>query len=275
MRTFTQIEKQLSRVSDGHVHLFNHESTVPISHTKTIVGFEDIEFRSLDQYTNGQTLEHYDNYIANNNLDGIILCATGIDTKTIIDTHKKYPDIIRGFGELKCYAETKHGVKLPYNNLDWVETIVRYSSWLDHPLPVIIHYNIDDKSKIVELDGLLSNELYNNVPIVLCHCGMPGHEYDSNISDDNIFNIIVDLQKAHSNLWIDISYSGLDYIYNNPHKLPLLDPKRIYLGSDINPVIYRLGESDEYISDAYNKISSIYDKIDNSGNIFSLFLSGF
>ena len=121
MRTFTQIEKQLSRVSDGHVHLFNHESIVPISHTKTIVGFEDIEFRSLDQYTNGQTLEHYDNYIANNNLDGIILSATGIDTKTIIDTHKKYPDIIRGFGELKCYAETKHGIKLPYNNLDWVE----------------------------------------------------------------------------------------------------------------------------------------------------------
>ena len=104
---------------------------------------------------------------------------------------------------------------------------------------------------------------------------MPGHEYNSNISDDNIFNIIVDLQKAHSNLWIDISYSGLDYIYNNPHKLPLLDPKRIYIGSDINPAIYRLGESDEYISDAYNKMSTIYDKIDNSGNIFSLFLSGF
>lgn len=261
--------------TDGHIHLFNHEESVDINAIseqtgyERFIGFEDVEFRFLNKYQDGATLEHYKNYIDNHDIKNIILCATGIDSETIINTYKTFPKIIKAFGELKCYDKTKHNKQLLFNNLDWVRDILKYDTTLDKPLPVIIHYNLDSNIKVQRLDNLLSK--YDQVPIVLCHCGMPGHEYDSKITDKEIYRVIQKLQNDHLNLWLDVSHSSLDYFYQNNLDLFNLDRSRMYCGTDINPVIYRLEKDEDYIRDTVKKLNSIKAYIRSDENINRLF----
>ena len=96
---------------DGHIHLFDKDGCIVVP-DMNCVGFCDIEPKYIDQYQN--TIPYYDSFIKNNYKDSIILLATSVDPSNMIEIHKKWPDIIKGFGEVKCYKEWK-GVKL---NLD-------------------------------------------------------------------------------------------------------------------------------------------------------------
>ena len=49
-----------------------------------------------------------------------ILLATGENSKDIISIYERYPNIIKGFGELKCYDSYKD-IKLPYSDLEWIK----------------------------------------------------------------------------------------------------------------------------------------------------------
>ena len=101
----------------------------------------------------------------------VILLTRPYEARTIEDIktiYEKYPKIIKGFGELKCYNEYK-GEKVPYKKISFVRQVCRYS--MDNGnLPVYLHWDICDEKDVQKLSKLLRD--YPTVPVVLCHCGM-------------------------------------------------------------------------------------------------------
>lgn len=217
---------------DGHIHLFDHEGIIDqslIDTSKKCVCFADISFKYIDKYKGNNMISLYDNFI-NNYYDPSkhILLATGENAEDIISIYEKYPNIIKGFGELKCYSEYIHG-ELPYGNIDWIKPVLEYNKDLE--LPVYIHYNLENIERVVNFTSILKEY---DFPIVLCHCGMHD-DCDNNF----IHETIIDLMKTYNNLYVDISYSAVDFYLNNPNKLLEFDNKKVIIGTDINPVIYR------------------------------------
>jgi hypothetical protein len=232
---------------DGHIHLFDHTGIINnrlIDSSKRCVCFADIVFKYISEYKNEKMIEQYDNFI-NNYYDSSkhILLATGENAKDIIDIHKKYPNIIKGFGELKCYASYING-PLPYGNFKWIKPVLEYN--MNIGLPVYIHYNLNSISAINDLTNLLKTYKF---PIVLCHCGM----YD-NCDYLSIHNTILKLMHTFNNMYVDISYNATDFYIKNIDKLLELNSYKVILGTDINLVIERVMDNpNEIIDDLYNK----------------------
>lgn len=217
---------------DGHIHLFDHEGIINqdlIDSSKRCVCFSDISFRYIDEYKGDKMLMLYDDFI-NNYYDPTkhILLATGENAEDIISIYNKYPNIIKGFGELKCYSEYMHG-RLPYGNVEWIKPVLEFNRSLK--LPVYIHYNLENLERTVSFANLLKEY---DFPIVLCHCGM----FDE-CDYDLIHDTLIDLMKSRDNLYVDISYTAVDYYLNNVEKLLEFDNKRVIIGTDINFVIDR------------------------------------
>ena len=237
---------------DGHIHLFDHEGIIDnslIDTSKKCVCFADISFKYIDKYKGDNMISLYDDFI-NNYYDSSkhILLVTGENAGDIISIYEKYPDKIKGFGELKCYSEYIHG-KLPYGNLDWIKPILEYNK--DLGLPVYIHYNLESKEKIKEFNQLVEDY---NFPIVLCHCGM----YD-NCVNELIHETLTYLMKAHNNLYVDVSYTAVDYYLNNPNKLLEFDNKKVIIGTDINSVIDRqIDNPESHCKELYNKFYKLH-----------------
>ena len=237
---------------DGHMHLFDHEGIIYnslIDTSKRCICFADISFKYIDKYKGDNMISLYDDFI-NNYYDPSkhILLATGENAEDIISIHKKYTDKIKGFGELKCYSEYIHG-KLPYGNLDWIKPVLEYNK--DLGLPVYIHYNLESKEKIEEFDQLFKDY---NFPIVLCHCGM----YD-NCVNELIHETLIYLMKEHNNLYVDISYTAVDYYLNNLEKLLEFDNKKVIIGTDINSVIDRqIDNPESHCKELYNKFYKLH-----------------
>jgi hypothetical protein len=237
---------------DGHIHLFDHEGIIDnslIDTSKKCVCFADISFKYIDKYKGDNMISLYDEFI-NKCYDPTLhaLLATGENAEDIIAVYERYPDKIKGFGELKCYSEYIHG-KLPYGNLDWIKPVLDYNK--DLGLPVYIHYNLENKDRTEEFNKLLEEYSF---PIVLCHCGMyDGCDYD--YIDDVVKNLI----KHHDNLYIDISYSAVDFYLSNPERLFEFDNKRVIIGTDINSVIDRQMDSPEsHCKELYNKFYKLH-----------------
>ena len=237
---------------DGHIHLFDHAGIINqslIDTSKRCVCFADISFKYIDKYKGEKMINLYDDFI-NEYYDNSkhILLATGENSDDIISIYEKYPDIISGFGELKCYSEYIHG-KLPYGNLNWIKPVLDYN--INIGLPVYIHYNLETNKQIIEFSELLKKYKF---PIILCHCGM----YD-NCKYENIHNILLELTKTFNNLYIDISYSATDYYLSNLNKLLEFDNKKIIIGTDINGVIYRkLNNPEKVISNLYDNFYKLH-----------------
>lgn len=120
MKTLIEYITDIERV-DGHIHLFDHDGIISneiVDPSKKCVCFADISFKYIDKYKGDNMISLYDDFI-NNYYDPSkhILLATGENAEDIISIYEKYPDKIKGFGELKCYSEYIHG-KLPYGNLE-------------------------------------------------------------------------------------------------------------------------------------------------------------
>jgi hypothetical protein len=231
MKSLYSIITQAERI-DGHIHLFDHEGIINqsiIDVIKRCVCFSDISFKYIDKYKGDNMISLYDKFI-NRYYDPTIhtLLATGENAEDIISIYKKYPDKIKGFGELKCYSEYIHG-ELPYGNLDWINPVLEYNK--DLGLPVYIHYNLEDIERVVNFTSILKKY---DFPIILCHCGM----YDD-CDNDLIHETLIELMKTYNNLYVDVSYSAVNYYLNNLNKLLEFDNKKVIIGTDINPVIYR------------------------------------
>lgn len=238
---------------DGHIHLFDHEGIIDnslIDTSKRCVCFADISFKYIDKYKGDNMIGLYDEFI-NKFYDPSkhILLATGENANDIISIYKKYPNIIKGFGELKCYSEYIHG-KLPYGNIDWIIPVLEYNRNIG--LPVYIHYNLKSLANLTNFSTLLKD--YSNFPIVLCHCGM----FDD-CDYEFIHEKLVDLMNSHNNLYVDISYSAVDFYLNRPDKLLQFDINRVIIGTDINSVIGRqIDNPVEHVKQLYDKFYKIH-----------------
>lgn len=133
----------------------------------------DVDFAKLELYDNESVIKYYDNYINNYYSSNIYLLATATDSQTMIDLYNKYPNIIKGFGEIKCYSYFNNSItnkreKLDFGNLKWIYPLCEFNK--DLKLPIYIHWINNSDERINELIQCL--EKYPTIPFVLCHCGM-------------------------------------------------------------------------------------------------------
>lgn len=208
---------------DGHIHLFNSKQTLPehdFGEVGKRVGFMDLEY----DRKNLQVVKSYEKFIENDYNDNIILLATGTTIEDIKTIYEKYPQIIKGFGELKCYDEYL-GNKVPYKKIAFVRQVCRYST-NNGSLPVYLHWDILNEKDVQKISKLLRD--YPTVPIVLCHCGMNEN------NQSYAYTQVSQLMKQYQNLWVDISYNAMWYLGNYIMLLDGLDRNKIILGSDIN-----------------------------------------
>ena len=250
---------------DGHMHLFNSsQSLFELYNPKSskLIGFADIEFDHINDF-DGKMIDIYDNYIKNHYNNNQILLATAPGSKEAIAIYEKFPNIIKGFGELKLYNKYRDK-EIPYKKISIARDIAGYSS-KNNNLPVYIHYSLTNTREANNLNNLLKS--YPTVPIVLCHCGMESG------FEDCAFYYVVDLMKKYSNLWVDISYIALDYFISNYMKLYNLDLDRIILGSDINIKMFGKAHKDpcgdcELIM---RNLRILYNIVNSDNNIKKLF----
>lgn len=217
---------------DGHIHLFDHQSFIYNYTKKTarrMVGFMDIDFKSLELYDKNRVIRYYDEFIKKYYDSAVTLLATGTDCQTMIDLYNTFPNVIKGFGEIKCYDyyndenNVKH--KLPYGNLKWIKPLCEFNKNLS--LPIYIHYYVYDDNRKKELKTLLTE--YPEIPFVLCHCGLsPFRDYKKQ------FDYVYELISEHNNLYVDISYKPMEFFINNIEYLNLLQ-NRYLIGTDLNP----------------------------------------
>jgi hypothetical protein len=162
MQTLSQYITQ-TRI-DGHIHLFDHSGVIDTSLINTsykCVCFADIAFRYLSKYKGDSIIKYYDDFIHNHyDPQKHILLATGIDAATIIKLYKKYPQFIKGFGELKCYDEYL-GEKVPYKKISFVRQVCKFSRSVGS-LPVYLHWDIKDDSDVKKINLILED--YPDIP---------------------------------------------------------------------------------------------------------------
>ena len=212
---------------DSHIHLFNASKPLISLYKPLInncVGFADIEFNDIDSY-NDHMVELYKKYIENNWNSSQILLATAPTPEEAIEVYKKFPDKIKGFGELKLYDEYR-GVKINYKKISYARSICKFSE-KNGNLPVYIHYSLISDDDVTHLKNLLKD--YPSIPIVLCHCGI-----DNNV-DNKLFAYYntVNLMNEYSNLWADISYTALSFFNDNPFRILNMKTDRLLIGSDV------------------------------------------
>lgn len=280
------IKDQINKTTiDSHIHLFDHSETlyniyeIPKRFTK-MVCFSDIRFADEDEYRD--MLPIYDKFIEEKyDKEKHILLATGLTSQSAIEVHKKYPEIIRGFGEFKLYdRHTRYDGKvtpLKHHNLDILDGLLEYNE--QFKLPIYVHFNLYNETDFDEFESKLRK--YPSQPIVLCHFGMIEGNEDKN---KYISSKLKSLHKKYSNLWFDLSYTAIDYFLKNRLELLGFDVARIILGSDLNPVIKSLHQKKkeagikiipyrEYIQNEYNKVKDIgnlypFDK--NTKKLFNI-----
>ena len=93
-----------------------------------------------------------------------------------------------------------------------------------------LHWDIKDDSDVKKINLILED--YPDVPLVLCHCGMcEGNESFA-------FTQVCQMMLSHNNLWVDISYTAMDFFKSHIMLLNQLHWDRVILGSDINQRLY-------------------------------------
>ena len=249
---------------DGHEHLFNHKNPLPKNYGfECRVEFMDIEY---DDISNINVLNAYTNYINNHyNKNTDILLATGITIDDIKSVFEKYPEYIKGFGELKCY-DMYGDEKVPYKKIKLVKDVLKLSNdngWL----PVYVHWEFNSPVDVKRIEDVL--KAYPMVPVVLCHTGMNENNRDFAFAEAKR------LQNIYSNLWLDISWDAAEYFSKNLMLLNTLVLDRVILGTDINNCIFnddRMHKDRDWLW-GLNKFNEIkkYLQINNKLKIQKLF----
>ena len=212
---------------DCHVHLFDiHHRIVPCE--KRGVGFPDISMRTEPElYTREAVIDMYEKNI--NIFPEYTILATAVEPQTAIDVLEKFN--LRGFGELKCYTETKDGKPLPYKSEKYWRSLFVYAN--TYKLPVWIHWSLLTEDDYYNLQNILIK--YPKAKFVICHCGIDG---DTNIikagtTAVQCFQRCLKLLEKFPNVYCDVSWKGAKFFIDNPqYHLP---EGKYIIGSDINP----------------------------------------
>lgn len=245
---------------DGHIHLFNHKESLnnpyPYPYNQRI-GFMDLEF----DCDNIDVIGSYKRYMENDYNGKDILLATGTNIDDIKYLLNEYPTPIKGIGELKCYDKYMDE-PLPYKDISFVDECCVLA--MDYKCPIYIHWELNNDKCINQLKNLLSK--YPNQKIVLCHCGFC-HDLNGKIFDE-----LVGMMLEFNNLWVDISYTALDFFDLNINKLQLLDKSRVILGTDFNNKLFGPNHDPEKETGTIiTKLKKLSNYIDSDTNIKRLF----
>lgn len=229
------------------------------------VGFINIEPKYIKRYSN--CMGYYEQFIDNQyDNKSMILLASSTTAQEMIDIHKRWPKIIKGFGEIKCYDKWNNK-PLKLKGLMQYWDVFKYAGEMH--LPVYIHYSLNSPIDVMRLSKCL--ERFPQTTFVLCHCGMD--EFQENLNET--FYRTITLMQKYSNLWCDISYVALKWFAQNPMILQQLPQDRIILGSDINPTMYNIlkePKSTEQSIVNYVKIIDPFIHSDfNIGKLFQTF----
>lgn len=214
---------------DSHVHLFDAAGLNPYIPYRC-VGFGDIDYNHPRRYKDMPSL--YDKYLPMVTGPGRWILATSMGSVDQLETiWKSHKEVIRGFGELKLY-DYFCGKKVPYKKLSFLRDTLKLSKEVG-PMPVYVHY-IPRSARDVER---LANDIadFPDVPIVLCHCCMD----DRCENPDWNYGQVQQIALLHPNVFVDISWDALFYMYNNPMRILSLPTDRVLLGSDASPLGYR------------------------------------
>lgn len=273
MKTLTQIvnesNSELKNTIDGHIHLFDYRHpsvfaqegcTTPFT---KFVGFLDVIPTALTKHV--ECLPYYDEFISNQYNDNMILLATGTSAQDMIAIAEKYPKIIKGFGEIKCYNKW-HDKPLKLKGLRQYWDVFSYAA--EHNMPVYIHYSLTTKTDVERFEACLKR--FSRTKFVLCHCGMD--EFQEN--HDTVYYRLVQLMSNHSNLYTDISFKALPYFANNPLRISQMPLRRVIVGSDINPYMYSTKKADEMQSNIYKNLRTIDNFVQSDSVLTSLFNLG-
>ena len=229
MKDFTTL---INNYKDGHVHLFDASGLTPIKRHFPCIGFMDIWFHELSKYTEDKSEQLYNKYLPQVNKNNIIL-STAPDPDQVIHIYESHKEVIKGFGELKCYDysfATNEPKKLPFKDLKWVEEICNYN---DMGLPVYIHYSLDE-GNVGNLIHIIED--YPHIPFIICHCGVGTRdEYGFSLqgTTNESFKLALNLALKYDNVYLDISYTAYDALKDNLDSLQKTD--KFLLGTDINP----------------------------------------
>lgn len=240
------------RIIDCHCHLFDANGETPLNHNIRKIGFMDIWFPGIDDYTGTKSEQLYDKYIKSGVPSGVKLLATAPDSDQIIHIYEQYKDYIVGFGELKCYdwsfgKETP--IKLPYKDLKWVYEVCKHNTM---NYPIYIHYSLDENN-YGELEQLFKD--FPNIPFILCHTGI-GTDKEYGFSLDGTPQASFELANKLShlpNVYLDISYTATDFVIDNLTDINQynINMEKCMIGTDVNHQQFISDNIDGY--DLYKK----------------------
>lgn len=240
---------------DGHIHLFDKDGCILYSKDSKYVTFCDIEPKYIDDYKS--TMKYYEKFIDNDHNENMILLATSPSEDEMIALHKKWPNIIKGFGEVKCYKEWK-GEVLNLDKLGKYYKLFKYAG--ENNLPIYIHFSLYDDACVTRFESVLKK--FPSTKIVLCHCGM-----DIGTDNDFCYHSVSALMKTYHNLWCDISWKATDYFIKNPLRILNLNTSHLIIGSDIN----KFNCSEDSVRHIWNKLHKFDGFIKSDRNIKKLF----
>lgn len=245
---------------DGHIHLFDKDGCIVVP-DMDCVGFCDVDPKCIELYSN--TIPYYENFINNDYKDSVTLLAASTDPNNMIEIHKKWPGIIKGFGELKCYKDFTNPENGEYFDLK-LDRLSKYwdlGKYADeNKLPIFIHYSLYDDTNVERLSNFIKR--YPNAKIVLCHCGM-----DKATDNDFCYHSVMKLMNEHANLWVDATWEALDYFCNNPFKLTNMNRDKVILGTDMS----RKSMNKENYKKEWDKIHNLDQLVKSDKNIKKLF----
>ena len=257
---------------DGHSHFFDCQHTLSEYYiypeaSKKVIGFADVCFDKLNEYADHKMIEYYDNFISTQyDRKKHILLATADNSYDAIQIYLNHPDIIKGFGEFKCY-KVYRGKEVNYGNLNWIRPVCEFNK--EMRLPIYIHWCFLDDNDVEEFVNLIKD--YSSIPFVLCHCGMG---FDKIVSGDAMFAYkqCVKLSKLYPNLYFDISYKALEFFSKHPKRLNDIIYKS-FLGSNLSPQTFQIiKDTDDHKKKIYKQINKLnkpeYEI--NVGRLFSL-----
>lgn len=271
---FKYISKSLQNQHiDGHSHLFDYNHILTEFYqfphnSKKIVGFADVCFNDIDMHNNHNMVECYERFITNHyDPAKHILLATADNSYDAIQIYLNHPNIIKGFGEFKCY-KVYRGDEVPYGNLNWVRPVCEFNK--DMRLPIYIHWCFLNDKDVDEFANLIKD--YPSIPFVLCHCGMG---FDKSISGDAMFAYkqCIELLKSYDNLYFDISYKALEFFSSRPKLIEAIVNKSI-IGSDLSPQTFKIiNDIDQHKQKIYKQINKL-SRPEFTNNIYRLFSLG-
>lgn len=248
---------------DSHIHTFNHKKPInlPENYDYDIkICFMDIEY---DDIQNINFTDSYKNYIESSHNEKDILLATGKNIEDIKQLLEKFPNMFKGFGELKLY-DNYNGKRINNKKISFLKEVCQLSS-KNGNLPIYVHWELDGESDVKKIKSVL--EKYPNIPIILCHCGFSKNDDLKSYS----YIQICQLMKSYDNLWVDISYEALDYFSKNILKLFNLQLNRVIVGTDINNKLLNKENCQDLINIILDKSNIIRSYINSDKNTEELF----